>query len=53
MPYRNIDLNCQWIVLRILRDIYYDFDDATTWHISMYINYMKKLYDDLYDDEMS
>ena len=40
------DLNCLWIVLRILRDIWYDFDDATTWHISMYKNYMMKLYND-------
>ena len=46
MLYRNIDLNCLWIVLCILRDIWYDFDDATTWHIGMYIYYMMKLYDD-------
>ena len=46
MIYRNIDLNCLWIVLCILRDIWYYFDDVTTWHIGMYINYIMKLYDD-------
>ena len=46
MLYRNIDLNCLWIVLRILWEIWYHFDDSTTWHIGMYINYMMKLYND-------
>ena len=46
MLYRNIYLNFLWMVLRILQDIRYDFDDATMWHIGMYIIFIIKLYDD-------
>ena len=46
MLYCDIYLNYLWIVLHILWDIWYFFDDATTWHIGMYIIYMMKLYDD-------
>ena len=46
MLYRNIYINCLWIVLHIVRDIWYVFDDAMMWHIGMYIIYIIKLYDD-------
>ena len=40
------------LLIILYDDIWYDFDDATMWHIDIY--YMMVLQDDmLYDDEMS